>query len=125
MKPPKLMVTGLIVSTLATCFGYSTSASAQYANNHYPNCNNYYYVGKAVTGQNVHVDLCSIHPHSKQHVNFTYYLGKERIQARANCTQRTWVVYPERVTYKARSSGTANMMREVCNQNGPSIQSVD
>ncbi len=125
MKPPKLMLSGLIVSTLATCLGYGTSASAQYSNNYHPGCDTFYYVGKAVNGQNLHVDLCSISPQKKQRVNFTYYLGKQRVNAQANCTERTWLVYPERITYKAGSGGAANMMREVCNQNGPSIQSVD
>lgn len=127
MKSAKLMSVGLTISTIAASLGYGTVASGQQAAGygHGHHCDSYHYVGKAVNGKRLHVDLCSVSPRDQQRIDFTYYLGRERIHAQANCTERTWIVYPERITYKPGSQGTANMMRKVCNQNGPSIQTVD
>jgi len=76
------------------------------------NCD--YSTGKAVGGQNVSIDLCSISKISSQKVNFDYNLGDERIQAQANCQSRTWITFPERAVNKPQSQATKDMLQIVC-----------
>jgi hypothetical protein len=76
------------------------------------NCN--YYTGKAVGGQNISVDLCSISKVSYRSVNFDYYLGNERIQSQANCQSRTWITFPEQVVNRPQSQATQDMLQIVC-----------
>jgi len=76
------------------------------------NCD--YSTGKAVGGQNVSIDLCSISKVSSQKVNFDYNLGDERIQAQANCQSRTWITFPERAVNKPQSQATKDMLQIVC-----------
>lgn len=69
---------GLFISSLflGTVFSPHQIAKAQ-------NCN--YYAGKAVGGQSVNVDLCSISRASYKSIDFVYYLGEKRVESQANC----------------------------------------
>jgi hypothetical protein len=73
-----------------------------------------YYAGQAVDGRSVNVDLQSISRASARSVNFTYYLGDERVDAQANCDAGTWTTFPERAVHRPQSQATQNMLDRVC-----------
>jgi hypothetical protein len=79
-------------------------------------CN--YYAGRAVGGQNLNVDLCSIIRASARSVDFVYYLGNERIQSQANCQAGNWTTFPERQVNRPQSQATQNMLNTVCSYRG-------
>lgn len=79
-------------------------------------CN--YYAGRAVGGQSVNVDLCSISRASARSVDFTYYLGDERVESRANCQAGTWISFPEALINRPQSQATQNMLNIVCSYRG-------
>lgn len=76
------------------------------------NCN--YFLGKAVGGQNISVNLCSIERINTRSVNFTYALGNERIQSQANCAAWSWTTFPERAVNYPQSQATEDLMKVVC-----------
>lgn len=75
-------------------------------------CN--YFAGTASTGQSINVDLCSISQASTQSVDFTYYLGNERITSQANCEGGFWTTFPEKQVHRPQSDATQNMLDVVC-----------
>ncbi|WP_017302925.1 hypothetical protein [Spirulina subsalsa] len=93
---------GVIVGTL---LGSQSPTSPQ-------NCRSY--AGQAVTGQSVFVDLCSVTPVSARSVNFTYFLGQQRIYGQAHCGEGTWTTFHDGITHSPSSQATANMLDMVC-----------
>jgi len=105
MKP--LESFGIVLfSAIAASLIASEPAAAQ-------SCN--YYVGRAVGGQAINIDTCSITRASYRSVNFVYYLGSERVESQANCEDRVWTTFPERAIHSPQSAATVNMLDYVCN----------
>ncbi|MBD3886567.1 hypothetical protein IFO70_33375 [Phormidium tenue FACHB-886] len=77
-------------------------------------CN--YYAGRAVDGQSINVDLCSISTASYRSADFVYYLGSDRIQSQANCENASWTTFPEREVHRPQSQATQNMLDAVCSR---------
>ncbi|WP_432810500.1 hypothetical protein [Pantanalinema sp. GBBB05] len=96
-------------AAIGTVLGSPPSAIAQ-------SCN--YYAGRAVGGQSINVDLCSISRASARSVDFVYYLDNERIYSQANCQTSTWTTFPERQTHRPQSQATQNMLNVVCRSQG-------
>jgi hypothetical protein len=76
-----------------------------------------YYAGTAIGGQPVQVEIDSISRASYRRVNFVYYLGEERISAQANCSNRSWVTFPENERHYPQSRATERMVNFVCSRN--------
>ena len=72
-------------------------------------------MGQAVTGAPVQLDACSFNRVSLNSVNFTDYLGSQKINAQAHCPSRTWTTLHDQVTHQPQSTATANMLTRVCN----------
>ncbi len=72
------------------------------------------YIGQAVGGQRVSVDLNSITSASFRSVNFVYYLGNDRRPSQADCVDRTWTTFEDGVVRSPQSATTANMLELVC-----------
>ncbi|HBC42523.1 MAG TPA: hypothetical protein DCZ88_11680 [Pseudanabaena sp.] len=105
MKP--LVSSGLILITaIASCLIVSEPTVAQ-------SCN--YYVGKAVEGQTINIDTCSISRANYRSVNFVYYLGSDRVESQANCQDLVWTTFPERIVHSPQSAATRKMLDYVCN----------
>ncbi len=105
MKPRKF--SGLLLLTvIATSLMISEPTAAQ-------SCN--YYAGRAVGGQTLNVDTCSISRASYRSVDFVYYLGGERVESQANCEDRIWTTFPERAVNRPQSAATERMLNYVCN----------
>lgn len=96
----------VLFSAIAASLIVSEPAAAQ-------SCN--YYVGRAVGGQAINVDTCSIARASYRSVNFVYYLGNERVASQANCEDRVWTTFPERAVHRPQSAATVSMLDYVCN----------
>lgn len=75
-------------------------------------CN--YFAGSAVGGQAVNIDLCSISIASSRSIDFTYYLGNERVVSQASCDRGTWTTFPERQVHRPQSQATQRMLEVVC-----------
>ncbi|MGE5656812.1 MAG: hypothetical protein ACM37W_09360 [Actinomycetota bacterium] len=105
----ELLITSVFFSTV---FSPNQIAKAQ-------NCN--YYAGKAVGGQSVNVDLCSISRASYRSIDFVYYLGETKIQSQANCEAGTWTSFPERRINRPQSQATQNMLDVVCQYRNPTF----
>ncbi|MCW5312964.1 hypothetical protein GTQ43_03590 [Nostoc sp. KVJ3] len=75
-------------------------------------CN--YYAGKAVNGESIYIDMCSISRESDRTVNFSYYLAQQRIESQANCQSRTWTSLSDRTSHSPQSQATKNMLQIVC-----------
>lgn len=75
-----------------------------------------YSAGTAVGGQAINVDLCSIKVNSPQSVAFVYYLNNERVESEANCSNATWITFPERQVNRPQSAATKNMLDAVCSR---------
>lgn len=93
-----LVSTGLTVSSQPPAYSQS--------------CN--YYAGKAVGGEDVNIDLCSIARQDNRQVEFVYSLGGERIQSKANCLAQTWTTFPEGTVHRPQSKTTQDMLKIVC-----------
>lgn len=105
MKP--LVSSGLVLLTaIAASFIVSEPTAAQ-------SCN--YYVGRAVDGQAINIDTCSISRASYRSVNFVYYLGSDRVESQANCQDLVWTTFPERIVHRPQSAATEKMLDYVCN----------
>lgn len=75
-------------------------------------CN--YFAGKAVGGQGINLDVCSIQPGTVRDVAFIYYLGSERVQSTANCLDFQWTTYPDNQVHTPQSKATEKMLNRVC-----------
>lgn len=103
-----------IISTL-TATSLITITSSIAMSNPVPEanvCN--YYAGKAVNGESIYIDMCSISRASDRTVNFSYYLAKQRIESQANCESRTWTSLNARTVHSPRSRATQDMFQIVC-----------
>ena len=81
-------------------------------------CN--YFAGKAVEGQSVNVDLCSVSPRSSGAIAFSYSLGSQQMDSDANCASGTWITYRDGQTHRPQSSATEKMINRVCGDQGSS-----
>lgn len=79
---------------------------------HAQNCN--YFLERAISGQNVSVDLCSIKRVNSRRVIFTYYLDNKKTQSQANCDVRSWITFPGHVVHQAQSRVAQNMLKIIC-----------
>jgi hypothetical protein len=82
------------------------------------------YIGRAVGGQSVTVDMNSINPVSYRSVDFVYYLGNDERYSQANCEDMTWTTFADNVVHRPQSDTTAEMLRIVCNAGGASTSST-
>lgn len=74
-----------------------------------------YYAGTAAGGQQVILDLDSMHDTGNYSANFIYYLGNERILSEAICAGGgAWITLDDGVMHHPQSRATRNMMRAVC-----------
>jgi hypothetical protein len=74
------------------------------------------YLGRAVGGQPVRLDMSSIHRVSYRSVDFTYFLGPDERYSQANCEDGTWTTFRDGVVHTPLSDTTAEMVRIVCGQ---------
>lgn len=81
------------------------------------------YIGRAVGGQSVTVDMNSIRSVSYRSVNFTYFLGNDERPSQANCEDSTWTTFEDGVVHSPQSDTTAEMVRIVCDAGGYDGQS--
>jgi hypothetical protein len=79
-------------------------------------CN--YYAGRAVEGQSVNVNLCSVTPKSSGAIAFVYTLGSKRMESEADCTNGTWTTFYDGQTHRPRSLATEKMIDRVCGDRG-------
>ncbi len=79
-------------------------------------CN--YYAGKAVEGEAVNVNLCSVTPKSSGAIAFVYTLGSKRIESEADCTNATWTTFYDGQTHRPQSLATEKMINRVCGDRG-------
>ncbi len=105
MKPRRFSSL-VLLTAIASSLMVSEPTSAQ-------SCN--YYAGRAVGGQAINVDTCSISRASYRSVNFVYYLGGDRVESQANCEDRVWTTFPERAVNRPQSAATERMLNYVCN----------
>lgn len=105
MKPRRFSVP-ILLAAIAASFLFSEPSAAQ-------SCN--YYAGRAVGGQTINIDTCSISRASYRSVDFVYYLGSDRIESQANCEDRVWTTFPERTVHSPQSAATMKMLNYVCN----------
>lgn len=71
--------------------------------------------GIASGGQSVRLDLGSITPAGGSSLRrFRYQLGRESINATADCAAGTWTTEPEGETHSPRSPATARMLERIC-----------
>jgi hypothetical protein len=75
-------------------------------------CN--YFAGTTKAGKSVNLDLCSISRVNYRSVNFSYYLGDERVESQANCVAGNWTTFPERQVNRPQSEATQRMLVKVC-----------
>lgn len=71
------------------------------------------YMGKATTGEEIYVDADSIYD-GREGVRFIYRIGNETLQAAANCNNNTWYVLQYDRTYSPQSQATQDMLVYVC-----------
>jgi hypothetical protein len=81
------------------------------------------YIGRAVGGQSVTLDMNSIHPVSYRSIDFVYYLGNDERYSQANCEAGTWTTFEDNVVHRPQSDTTAEMIRIVCDAGGYTNQS--
>jgi hypothetical protein len=67
-------------------------------------CN--YFTGKAVEGQSINVDLCSVSPQNSGAIAFTYSLGSQKMESTTNCTDGTWITFHDGQTHRPQSLAT-------------------
>lgn len=91
---------------------FSSSIALAQTSNHY--------LGRAVSGQSVNLDLNSINRVSANSVDFVYFLGDERRYSQANCAAGTWTTFSDGVARRPQSETTSEMLRIVCS--GGSVQ---
>jgi serine/threonine-protein kinase len=71
--------------------------------------------GIASGGQSVRLDLGSITPAGASSLRrFRYQLGRESINAIADCAAGTWTTEPEGETHSPQSTATARMLERIC-----------
>ncbi len=74
---------------------------------------NWVYMGKASTGENIYVDADSIFA-GREGKRFIYRIGNETLTAAANCNNNTWYVLEYDETYSPQSEATQQMLNYVC-----------
>nr|CAD5983477.1 hypothetical protein NO713_05183 [Planktothrix pseudagardhii] len=74
---------------------------------------NWVYMGKADTGEDISVDADSIYA-GKEGKRFIYTIGNETLHAAANCNNNTWYVLEYDTTYSPQSNATQQMLVYVC-----------
>jgi serine/threonine protein kinase, bacterial len=77
-----------------------------------PSCE--YATGNSVEGQPITVDICSIESNNSEAISFTYYLGNEKVDSLANCTEGSWTTFPEKQIQRPQSAATQKMLDRVC-----------
>ncbi len=77
-----------------------------------PSCN--YFAGKAVNGESVNVDLCSVSQESSGTIAFVYSLASQRMESTANCADGTWTTFYDGQTHRPQSLATEKMLNKVC-----------
>lgn len=77
-----------------------------------PSCN--YFAGKAVNGESINVDLCSVSKQSSGEIAFVYFFGTRRMESTANCADGTWTTFYDGKTHRPQSSATDKMLNKVC-----------
>jgi serine/threonine protein kinase, bacterial len=75
-------------------------------------CN--FFVGAAVEGQAVNVDLCSVSTNSSGAVSFVYYLGSQRMPSETVCNSGAWTTLRDREVHRPMSVATQKMLDQVC-----------
>jgi hypothetical protein len=101
-------IVGTCVVLGAIPFGGNQTAVAQ-------KCNRY--LGRAVEGQKVVVNVCSFRRNQDiEGTEFTYYLGSQEISTSADCTKRVWYTYNNgrSVTNRPKSQATRKMLDLAC-----------
>jgi hypothetical protein len=63
----------------------------------------------------VQLDACSFNRVNLNSVNFTDYLGSQKINAQVHCPSRTWTTFHDQVTHPPQSAAIANRLTRVCN----------
>jgi hypothetical protein len=97
---------------VATPAAIEVSAPAAPTRSTSSSCN--YYAGRAVEGQSVNVDLCSVSPKSSGAIAFVYTLGSKRMESEADCTNVTWRTFYDGQTHRPQSLATEKMINRVC-----------
>lgn len=75
-------------------------------------------LGSSVTGAPIRLLMGSINQRDAQFREFTYQLGNETVQALANCSDHSWISYPERQLNRPQSAATERMLNTVCTSAG-------
>lgn len=97
---------------VATPTAIEVSAPATPTRSTNSSCN--YYAGRAVEGQSVNVNLCSVTPKSSGAIAFVYALGSRRMESEANCVDGTWKTFQDGQTHRPQSLATEKMIHKVC-----------
>lgn len=74
---------------------------------------NWVYMGKASTGEDISVDADSIFA-GREGKRFIYSIGNETIHGAANCSNNTWYALEYDQTYSPQSEATQKMLNYVC-----------
>jgi hypothetical protein len=101
---------------VATPAAIEVSAPAAPTRSTSSSCN--YYAGRAVEGQSVNVDLCSVSPKSSGAIAFVYTLGSKRMESEADCNNGTWTTFYDGQTHRPQSLATEKMINKVCGDRG-------
>lgn len=86
-----------------------------------PSCE--YATGNSVEGQPITVDVCSIESNNREAISFTYYLGNEKVDSLANCTEGSWTTFPEKQIQRPQSAATQKMLDRVCSSKSDKTRS--
>jgi len=96
----------LAVPMVAAIFGVASEANADIGD---------YYAGTAAGGQQIVLDLDSMHDSGYNANYFIYYFGNERVVSEAVCAGGgAWITVDDGVMHHPQSPATRNMMRAVC-----------
>lgn len=71
-------------------------------------------MGASLNGEPIRLLVNSILKGEKDTHTFTYQLGDTRIDAIANCSDGSWITYPERQLNRPQSPATEQMIMRVC-----------
>jgi len=110
---PAKQVFGLMSAALMT----TIAAGAAFMSPAEASCREY--LGRASTGQRIALDRCSINRIDHRKVEFSYFLGRERLDAMANCKRQNWKV--DGVTHYPGSYATQQMINIVCDPDNGSV----
>lgn len=71
-------------------------------------------MGASLSGAPIRLLINSIQKGEKDTHTFTYQLGDTRIDAIANCSDGSWITYPERQLNRPQSPATEQVLMRVC-----------